>query len=390
MLPNEITVEMLNALIGVSEGPGLDFKESLPLLARDDKKEFAADVVAFANADGGEILIGVTERRPDGERLGVASAITGVRCQPDATILSLESVIRDGIVPRLAGVRVSAVPVGEETYVFVVRIPRSWNGPHMVAYGDSRFFVRGNRGKYPLDHAQIRAAFAASATRVEWLRSFRDERIGRVISRTTPVPLRAMPTFLTHVVPTEALAPAHTMDPRLFEQMKSRLAEPQRMSTPQTRYNLDGFCISQGDGEARGYVQCFRNGLIEFADCYYLPMNAAGFETSVFTGRFESAVVRQVAASLDAMHVLQLTAPFYVFVSVIGVKGWMLDWWDDTQGMFFRFDRDVLTLPDVAIDDVDEEFVVNLKPVFDAYWQSAGASHSRSFKDGVWLGGRDD
>ena len=392
MLPTEITAEVLTALVGASEDAVLEFKEALPLLTRDAKKEFAADVAAFANANGGDIVIGVTERNETGARFGVAEAVTGVPCQPDAAILSLESIIRDGIAPRIAGIRTVSVELSEGIYALVVRVPRSWNGPHMVTYGDSRFFVRGSRGKFPLDVTQIRAAFASSETQADRLRVFRDDRIGRVIARNTPVPLRQQPTFLTHVVPSEALAPHHTMNPNVFEKLKLHLADPQKMSSPRWRYNLDGFCVSQGttEEETRGYVQCFRNGIIEFGDCYYLAMNRTGYETSVYTSRFEYAIIRQVSTSLDVMHALQLTPPFYVFVSVIGVKGWMLDWWDPMQEQHFKFDRDVLTLPDIAIGDADEEFIVKLKPIFDAYWQSAGASGSRNFRGDVWVGSRED
>ena len=54
----------LQALIdqGVEEGPHLDFKRQLPSdWTRDAKQAFLADVTAFANAGGGDLVYGIDE-----------------------------------------------------------------------------------------------------------------------------------------------------------------------------------------------------------------------------------------------------------------------------------------------------------------------------------------
>lgn len=97
-----ITEEVLSRLVsnGVPESRTLEFKRDLPGGANDDKKEFLADVTAFANTLGGDLIYGIDEAG------GIASAADGVVVEDkDAAQLRLEQLLRDGVEPRLASVR---------------------------------------------------------------------------------------------------------------------------------------------------------------------------------------------------------------------------------------------------------------------------------------------
>src|SRR5258706_423214 len=67
----------------VSESLYLDYKQEVTLdeagdKDREKKKDFLADLTAFANADGGLILIGIREARDaDGKPTGVPSEVCG-------------------------------------------------------------------------------------------------------------------------------------------------------------------------------------------------------------------------------------------------------------------------------------------------------------------------
>lgn len=103
-----ITEEVLSRLVsnGVPESRTLEFKRDLPGGANDDKKEFLADVTAFANTLGGDLIYGVDEAG------GIASAADGVVVEDmDAAQLRLEQLLRDGVEPRLASVRMHWVPL---------------------------------------------------------------------------------------------------------------------------------------------------------------------------------------------------------------------------------------------------------------------------------------
>jgi len=76
--------------------------------------------------------------------------------------------IRDGIAPRIIGLQTKAIDGFSDGCVIVIRIPKSWNYPHMVTYKNhSRFYSRNSAGKYPLDVTEIRSAFIASESLTE-------------------------------------------------------------------------------------------------------------------------------------------------------------------------------------------------------------------------------
>ena len=79
----------------VAEGRDLEFKRELPGGGDEASREFLADVTAFANAQGGDIVYGLDEAN------GAATSLPGVEVDdPDAAILRLEGKLQTGVDPR--------------------------------------------------------------------------------------------------------------------------------------------------------------------------------------------------------------------------------------------------------------------------------------------------
>ena len=119
----------LQALIDneVPEDKTLDYKESLPAITNDAKREFLADVSSFANASGGHLVFGMKEQE------GVAVELCGLGViNADAEILRLENMIRDGIEPRITGISTRAIPLQTSSVAIVIHIPRSWAQPQKL------------------------------------------------------------------------------------------------------------------------------------------------------------------------------------------------------------------------------------------------------------------
>src|SRR5262249_10955609 len=133
----------------------LDYKLTLPGNLDEDKREFLADVSSFANTSGGDLIYGIEAKD------GVPVALKGLAChEDDRERLRLESMLRDGIAPRLPPTLIQTVPGGTEGPVVILRMQRSWLSPHMVTYKNlSRFFARNSAGKYQLDVTELRTAF---------------------------------------------------------------------------------------------------------------------------------------------------------------------------------------------------------------------------------------
>ena len=127
---NDISEADLTALItnGVAEGRTIDYKRALPGNADADRKEFLADTSSFSNTAGGDLVFGMDEAG------GLPTQIVGVQAADlDLEIRRLDSILAAGLSPRIRyAMRTVTTAAGER--VLVLRVERSWAGPHRVVF----------------------------------------------------------------------------------------------------------------------------------------------------------------------------------------------------------------------------------------------------------------
>ena len=141
---DQIGIDDIKALIAfkVPEGEQIEFKESLPakkqtldpwITGKDEigdpaKNKILEEVVAFANAHGGALLLGIKE---SDTKPPVAAEILPIpRCTDLAERLKL--VFRDRVEPQLPRLEVFAVPTDGQGGVIIIRVGRSRLAPHRV------------------------------------------------------------------------------------------------------------------------------------------------------------------------------------------------------------------------------------------------------------------
>lgn len=384
----EITESHLLALVEsrYSERRTVEYKRDLPTRKDDDRKEFLADISSLANAGGGDLLFGV-----DADD-GVPTQIAPLNINPDAEKLAWEASVRDGIDPRIPGVQVREIAV-EGGHALLFRIPRSWVGPHVVTYKKTfRFFSRNSAGKYPLDVGELRTAFLGGNLLAEQIRSFRTERLGRIVAGETPVQLAPNPKVIVHVVPYEAFAGRPSVELNAVE--ASGLFRPVfRMYTSNTRWNIDGLLTAEvlrGSEPSRSYAQLFRSGIFEGVDAGMMDTAERRSDEApyVYGQWLEHALNADFANSLEVLRRIGAQPPLVVMVTVVGIKGYLM-----VAGERFighgSFDRDMLLLPDVILDSYPSDYRDQLprlmRPVNDAFWQAGGWPGSPSYNpDGAW------
>lgn len=369
---------------GVAEARGIEFKQSVGGTDR-DKKEFLADVSSFANAGGGDLLIGVTEK------VGVAVDLPGIPAdEADATILRLENLIRDGLDPRIPGLHSRAIPVGAHRAVIVIRVPRSFAAPHMVTLGGlSRFYSRNSAGKHQLDVGEIRAAFALSDAARTRLQNFRIERLAKITANETPIALSRPCRTVLHVIPLSAAdnraqidAAAVVGDPQHFR--------PLYGSGWDTRVNFDGalaYAPYRDESRAGSYTQVFRNGAIEGVESVMLRPENNGIAHPIPSLLLERTLIGGLRLYLALLDQFGVEGPYLLGLSLLDVRGQTMAL---SQGRHAYLetrpiDRDDLLVPELLVEDPQHPPATILKPAIDAIWQASGWRGSENYdEDGVW------
>jgi hypothetical protein len=128
---------------------------------KESKREFLKDITAFANAAGGQILLGVRE---PSEELSPDDQLVGM---DDGEVLSkdLERLASASVDPRIPGLRIVCIPLASGKTCLVVHIPPSLGRPHMVNYAGHRsFYVRHSESSFPMTTHELREAVLASAS----------------------------------------------------------------------------------------------------------------------------------------------------------------------------------------------------------------------------------
>ena len=140
----EITTADIQSLIDekVPEGERIEFKRGLPaskgktdpwMDGRDEIRDYAKngileEVVAFANAYGGVLLIGIEESKTTPH---IAADILPIpRCTDLAERLKL--VFRDCVEPQLTRFDIVGIPTEGESGVVMIRVGKSRLAPHRV------------------------------------------------------------------------------------------------------------------------------------------------------------------------------------------------------------------------------------------------------------------
>lgn len=380
---DDISTQHLQELVdnGVSESRTLEYKAATYGRNDEGRREALKDLTAFANSNGGHLIIGISEIN------GAFALSEGIdSTSVDAEIQRLESLLRDAVEPRLIGHQIKPVPISSDRAAIVIYVPRSWTKPHRT--NSKHFYVRNSNGVHEVSVNELRGLFLSSQSEMDRIRSFVEDRIGALAAGNGIMPLSATNLVALHVIPILSFLGNDRMDanrlkeePFLFPLIYNTggLFQP----------NFDGFCRkSSNDATVDDYTHIFRNWSIEAV--------LAGIERD-FDGESRCIppwVMKNVASSLiqyeTALIKNGVQYPLAVFISLIGVKGATLDFRTDRYRSRIGppINREILTLPECVLDQPPESEdwrIFRLKGTLDALWNAAGELECPWFdENGVW------
>jgi predicted HTH transcriptional regulator len=174
--PSKITRKDIESFIhqepSIEESSHLDYKALLSEidydeLAKDVSARARKDVSAFANTDGGLLILGVSEERetnPKTKRVRIyPKAITWGKLSIERE--RLEQLLMNKIQSNIPDLTIQPVrrTSKDPSVIFLIDIPKSPNAPHM-ALPVYRYYVRLNFRNNPMEHYQIQNLFS-----INWL-----------------------------------------------------------------------------------------------------------------------------------------------------------------------------------------------------------------------------
>ncbi len=115
----------------------------------------ARDISAFANADGGQIVYGMTEK--DHEPAGLDAGLD----PKEYPEIWFEQVLQQHVTPLLEGVRPRHVKLKSGRVAVVVDVPASKSDPHQA---DGRYYRRHNFNRLAMEHYEVRDMFRRTTT----------------------------------------------------------------------------------------------------------------------------------------------------------------------------------------------------------------------------------
>lgn len=364
----------------VMEGKTLEYKQDLMLTKDSEKKEFLADISSLANAAGGDLIVGIACDKATGE----PQKLDGLNLQnSDSEILKIESLIRTGINPRINGLETRSIKLASGNSMIFIRIPQSWNSPHMVTYqGSNKFYTRSSNGKHLMDVEELRNSFTLSEKLNERISNFRIDRVGKIYSNDAFIPLpEDIGKIVFQMVPFSAFSNSHQFPFNCINELK-RDIKPMRAGGWDHQFNLDGF---MGFAPNSGYVQIFKNGIIEGVDASLLGLFLSSTDYSIPSQALEELILESYNNFFDIFKKLSVDGPFVIFLSLVGVKKYSFA----TNNYFRRMiavnrinnGKDVINLPENIVQDVNVPSAGALKPVFDSLWNAYGFEKSENYDD---------
>jgi len=333
------------------------------------------------------LIYGIVEERDTGFPVKLEGLIIK---NVDQEIIRLDSMIRDGIEPRIPGTGIKAVNLSNSKIAIVIRIPTSWISPHRVCYkGHNKFYSRSTNGKYQMDVTDLRIAFTLSETAAERIRRFREDRIGKIFANETPIPFCETAKTVLHLIPLISFNPGQRYD---LGEITSGLRKMQPLSCGFNyyRFNFDGlltYSASSRNDKSDSYVQLYKNGIIEAVDGLLLDTRFSQGELIIPSVTYEEALIGSLPSYISILKTLNVDLPVFLFLTLIGVKGYsMAAGWRNLTREVHKIDREVLMLSEIVIESYDVIAKDVLRPCFDSIWNACGFPQSLNYNEaGDWV-----
>lgn len=375
-----ITKQQLQSLIDnkVLENKELEYKDysfTAGKISDKQKDKFMKEVAAFANTNGGTIIIGMQENK---NRLPIRLSGAELSIKEfDNWLSSFRQLVLSRIRPHLHGIECIPVELNENNIAIVISIPKSYARPHSFWDGNKdEFFMRYANGITYMDIDDLRKEFLYANSIQDKIRYFRRDRISMIAANECVGDLGDKAKIIFHIIPEWSFELGNQVD--LLKLKNDTNFHPISASDWGNRYNADGYCIFNYDQETniiRDYTQVFHNGIIEAVEIRLM----SGYKKKQV---YEWSQVQLICIGAlveygNIMEKLHIPKPWHILATILDAKDYVTNSrWGRTS---LPIERDLIySLDGVCTEDI--QMKTALKPVFDSLSNAFGFEKSNAFE----------
>jgi hypothetical protein len=246
-------------------------------------------------------------------------------------------------------------------------------------------FYAITRERFRADFSKLKYLFIPNNTLNKEIMNFKEDRINKINANESPIVFAENLKFIIHLMPIDALSGVN-YDLSKIEYNRSVMDNllpiyPGSGLQPLAyNHNFEGFFVYEVPKEGcLAYVQLFRSGIIESVQAAY-PKH----RKSINIVYNERDIIQYVSMYLRVLETLGVETPIKIFLTLTGAKGYSMY---SLSPNAVKIERDILHLPDVSIENYDDEIERILKPVFDIVQNACGHSESPNYdENGEWVG----
>lgn len=301
------------------------------------KDKFMKEIAAFANTNGGTIILGMQE---DENRLPTKLSGAGMGLGDfDGWLSSFKQMVLSRIRPHLHGIECVPVELEDNNIAIVISIPKSYARPHSYWDGNKdEFFMRHVNGIMYMDIDDLRKEFLYTNGLQDKIREFRRERISLILANECVGDLGNLAKLVIHIIPEWSFELGNIVD--LKQLYMNSSVHPLSGSSWNYRYNADGYCIF---GASRllhyipTYTQFFHNGIIEATEV----RSISGYrEKEVYDwSALQGQLMRVITDYGSHLEMLSVPKPWHISATLLNAKGYVTSTgWD----MSAPIDRDIV------------------------------------------------
>lgn len=381
----KIAAEDLNALIGNSdyiENQYIDYKElfafcdeRLPADMRKQKAiEFKNDICSFANAEGGYIFVGISDKN------GIPDALVGIDIK-NRNLDKYELDIREklaNIQPKIPSVKVHFVELKNGKYIVVLEIAADGFAPYVYNSGNDMFdFVsRDGNGKRRMSYNQVMRMFNQSLIIRKEIETFRESRV-QFYSKLREIPLYCR----VYVISQDFLdVSAHKRVYMMYRENRTLVTCPSGFSFISP--NADGvkFLAYRDDYGKEIYLR--NNGICEVTMCledgYYLHYHNNKWSLSG-CAIWNDIILEHIKYSVEHLIRLGYNKKAYICFDLSCYKGTITDDGDYHKP---QTDRNLIMSSVVEVDDISNDEILNesIRNLNYEYFMALGIRSEEKYK----------